>query len=47
MERCLAAEKRTNEAGCAAGKIIVFGILKRIGQVKVFPVSGRSELESM
>ena len=29
----------------AAGKIIVFGILQRNGQVKVFPVSGRSERE--
>ena len=29
----------------AAGKVIVFGILKRNGQVQVFPVSGRSERE--
>ena len=29
----------------AAGKIIVFGILKRNGQVKVFPVTGRSKQE--
>ena len=29
----------------AAGKIIVFGILKRNGMVKVFPVQGRGNQE--
>ena len=43
--RCLAAEGPVSEDGGAAGKVIVFGLYQRDGQVLTFPVSGRNRAE--
>jgi transposase len=44
-ETMFGGRRRGKRGWGAAGKVIVFGILKRNGQVKVFSVSGRSERE--